>query len=622
MEEKEITRVVPDTSVIIDGLVSEMIAEGGYEGVSIIIPEAMVAELESQANRGLEIGNKGLDELKQLQEMAKEGLIDISFIGERPTIEERKYAREGAVDAIIRSCAEEAGATFVTGDRVQYDVAVAKGMDVEYLPPRKAEFITLHIEDFFTDDTMSVHLKNKVVPMGKRGSIRNVEFVEIRDTPCTSGELKEITRELLERARADPESFIEMSLNGATVLQIRDMRIAISNPPFSDDVEITAVRPVASVKLDEYRLGDKLKERILGQRGILVSGPPGAGKSTFGAGVATFLHEHDYVVKTMESPRDLQVPREITQYAPLEGSMEKTADVLLLVRPDYTIYDEVRKTRDFEIFADMRLAGVGMIGVVHANRAIDAVQRLIGRVELGVIPQVVDTVIFIDKGEVAQVQTLEFTVKVPSGMMEDDLARPVIVVSDFETSTPEFEIYTFGEQVVVMPISTSGGERKPVWSLAESEIRDVVQRYTSGPVEVEMVSDTSAVVKVFEKEISKVIGKSGAVIDEIERIVGVHIDVRELKEQGRTTKSKSKGGDRNRFSGSSYRPTIEHTKKHVILNVPEIASQDVEIYAGDDYLFTATVGRHGDVKVRSNSAIAHSIMDAVDDGEPILVKVL
>lgn len=615
MGNKEITRIVPDTSVIIDGLVSEMIVEGDYEGAEIIIPEALIAELESQANRGLEIGNKGLDELKQLQELANKGLVDISFTGERPTIEERKYAKEGAVDAIIRSCAEQLDATFVTGDRVQYDVAVAKGMEVEYLPPRKAEFMTLRIEDFFTDDTMSVHLKNNILPMGKRGSIKKVEFVEIRETPCTSGELKEISRELLERARADPESFIEMSLKGATVLQIRDMRIAISNPPFSDDVEITAVRPVASVKLDEYRLGDKLKERILGQRGILISGPPGAGKSTFGAGVATFLHEHDYVVKTMESPRDLQVPREITQYAPLEGSMEKTADVLLLVRPDYTIYDEVRKTRDFEIFADMRLAGVGMIGVVHANRAIDAVQRLIGRVELGVIPQVVDTVIFIDKGEVAQVQTLEFTVKVPSGMMEADLARPVIVVSDFETSTPEFEIYTFGEQVVVMPISTSAG-RKPVWALAEGEIRDVVQRYTRGPVEVEMVSDTSALVKVFESEISKVIGKSGAVIDEIERIVGVHIDVRELKEKGRGKK------DRNRFSGSSYRPTIEHTKKHVILNVPEIASQDVEVYAGDDYLFTATVGRHGDVKVRSNSALAHSIMDAVDDGEPILVKVL
>ena len=84
----------------------------------------------------------------------------------------------------------------------------------------------------------------------------------------------------------------------------------------------------------------------------------------------------------MESPRDLQVPAEITQYSPLNGRMEDTADLLLLVRPDYTIYDEVRKTGDFLIFADMRLAGVGMIGVVHATRAVDAIQRLIGRVNL------------------------------------------------------------------------------------------------------------------------------------------------------------------------------------------------------------------------------------------------
>ncbi len=41
--------------------------------------------------------------------------------------------------------------------------------------------------------------------------------------------------------------------------------------------------------------------------------------------------------------------------------MEASADILLLVMPDYTIYDEVRKTRDFQVFADMRLAGVGMI---------------------------------------------------------------------------------------------------------------------------------------------------------------------------------------------------------------------------------------------------------------------
>ena len=105
----------------------------------------------------------------------------------------------------------------------------------------------------------------------------------------------------------------------------------------------------------------------------------------------------------MESPRDLQVGDEITQYAPLEKDMGKTADILLLVRPDYTIYDELRKTKDFRIFADMRLAGVGMIGVVHATRPIDAIQRIIGRVELGMIPSIVDTTIYIDEGQVAAI---------------------------------------------------------------------------------------------------------------------------------------------------------------------------------------------------------------------------
>ena len=65
-----------------------------------------------------------------------------------------------------------------------------------------------------------------------------------------------------------------------------------------------------------------------------------------------------------------------------------------MVRPDYTIFDEVRKEKDFQTFADMRLAGVGMVGVVHASDPISAVQRFIGRVELGMITNIIDTIIF------------------------------------------------------------------------------------------------------------------------------------------------------------------------------------------------------------------------------------
>ena len=46
------------------------------------------------------------------------------------------------------------------------------------------------------------------------------------------------------------------------------------------------------------------------------------------------------MVKTMEAPRDLQLADRITQYAPLEGDLEKTEEIIFLVRPDFVIFDE------------------------------------------------------------------------------------------------------------------------------------------------------------------------------------------------------------------------------------------------------------------------------------------
>jgi ATPase len=626
-------RIVPDTSAVIDGILSEKIEHGDFTNAEIYVPEAVLAELEAQANRGLEIGLKGLEELHRLQQMADSGEIYLEFVGERPNYNQIRLASDGEIDALIRESAISLDATFVTGDRVHSLVAKAKGLDVLLLRAENEEFGPLLVDKFFEPDIMSVHLKNKVLPMAKRGSIGDVRYVKIRDEPCSYEEIKAISNELLGRARSDKDSFFEMEFNGASVLQIRDMRIAIANPPFSDDIEITVVRPIAKMKFEDYRLSDVLKERIAAQRGILISGPPGSGKSTFASGVAGYLNDLAFVVKTMESPRDLQVPPEITQYAPLEGNLENTADVLLLVRPDYTIYDEVRKTKDFEIFADMRLAGVGMIGVVHANRAVDAIQRLIGRVELGVIPQVVDTVIFIDKGEVAKVQVLEFTVKVPAGMTEADLARPVILISDMETGANEFEIYTYGEQIVVMPIGDQS-VRKPSWELAEGNVKNVIQDYVKGPVEVEMTSDHRAIVKVNDKDLPRVIGKGGRTVDDIEKMLGIHIDVRKLEEGQSNAQSSSKssgksydmpeprgaGYGRQESDIIDFRPIIERTKRHVILNVPELAGRDAEVYAGGEFVFSATVGRHGDIKIRVDSDIAHAILNALDMGDHVTVR--
>jgi len=592
--------IVPDTSVIVDGRITAKLKAGEFKEATVIIPEALVSELEAQANRGRETGFKGLEELKELSEMANKGEIKLEFTGKRPSLEQIKLAPAGEIDAMIREIAIKNNALFVTSDRVQADVARAKGLNVEYLTPIMEEFKYLRIEEFFTDDTLSVHLKVNVPPMAKRGSVGKQKLVKIRKEACTEAELHVIIKELIERAKRDPDSRLEIEHEGVMVFQIGSMRIAVAQPPFSDGVEITAVRPVAVVHLEDYRLGNELGSRITErQRGVLIAGPPGAGKSTFAASVAEVLYKQGFIVKTMESPRDLQVPDAITQYAPIKADMEKTADILLMVRPDYTIYDEVRKTKDFQVFADMRMAGVGMIGVVHATRAVDAIQRLIGRVELGIIPQVVDTVIFIDKGEVSKVYDIKFTVKVPQGMVELDLARPVILVQDFETGNVEYEVYTYGEQVVVMPV-TGEAERPGTWALAAGEIEKEVQRYARSPVEVEIVSDSSAIVYADEEDIPGIIGKGGKNIDRIERKLGIHLDVRER--EGRK-------GKKGRREISSFIPAVERTKKHVVLTVKELAGETVDVYCGEDYLFTATVGRKGDVKIGKETEAAYRIME-------------
>ncbi len=594
---------VADTSVVVDGRLTQFL-QGIGEKIRLIIPEAVIAEIEHQANEGKAIGHVGLEELKKLRKMADKGEILLEFHGERPGLWQIQRAKAGEIDSMIRETAKELGATLITGDRIQRDVAVAKGIDVIYLEARKE--VKHRLEDFFDAHTMSVHLKGGIRPLAKKGKPGEWRLVQISEEILTDKELEEIADDIVERAKRDPESFIELDEPGATVVQLRNYRIVIAKPPFADRIEITAVRPITKLSIEDYRLSEKLMERLREKaEGILIAGAPGEGKTTFAQALAEYYASMGKIVKTMEKPRDLQVSEEITQYTALSGRMEKTGDILLLVRPDYTIFDEMRKTSDFKIYADLRLAGVGMIGVVHATRPIDAVQRLIGRVDLGVIPQIVDTVIFIKAGSVHKVLTLEYMVKVPSGMREEDLARPVIEVRDFETGELEYEIYTYGEEISVVPVKKK--EKSPALKLAEKRLKQEIKKFLPDVyAEVEIVSPHKAVIYADEFDIPSIIGKKGKRITEIEKKVGISIDVKSFTER-ETEKPKEK-----------IPVEVEEKKKTVVLRVsPDYAKKPLKFYGGEQYVFTATPNKKGIIKVSKSTPIGRELKRLLDAGIPI-----
>jgi ATPase len=590
-----LSKIVVDTSVIVSGNITKLIESGTIKNSEIIIPVAVLDELQSQASQKKEQGFTGLNEIKKLQDISKTSGNIIKFEGLRPSFDDVRLSERGRIDAIIKDIAKQNNAVLYTSDYVQMLVAQAEGVEVNYqkleLNQEDLEFLR-----FFDDQTMSVHLKEGLPPMAKKGKPGSFSLQVIEDKILTRDYLRSMTTEILDISKLNNKSNLEISKPGAIVVQHRDYRIAITYQPFSESYEITIVHPIVRLSIDEYALSDKLKTRFSERaEGILISGPPGSGKSTLASSLADFYHKKGKIVKTFESPRDLQVDPAITQYTRLDGSFDNSADILLLVRPDYTIFDEVRRREDFQTFSELRLAGVGMVGVIHANSPIDAIQRFIGKIELGIIPSVIDTVVFVKDGKIKKVYELELKVKVPSGMFEQDLARPVIEIRDFEDNTLEYEIYTFGEENVIVPVPKKTA-RVGIEKLAEDKVRDTFRRFDPN-AEVEILSANSVKVMVAKQFIPSVIGRGGATINDLEKMLKVHIDV-----VPKESSSHVSGGYELPFDFSESSSSLLFTVGK------DNAGSYTDIYLNDDFLESSRVTRKGQIKIPKRSPAGIKLM--------------
>lgn len=384
-----------------------------------------------------------------------------------------------------------------------------------------------HLESLLMDDVHTVFLKADCPARVKRGDIGSLKLVEVEESTIAwdTLQLEQAEEDLVaivEEHRHRSDCFLEIDRKGCRVLQLGDLRITSAWPPFSDAREITIVRPVAKLSLGDYDLDERLIERLRNHhRGVFICGRPGSGKTTLAQAIAEYLDtDVGALVKTMEAPRDLQLADRITQYAPLEGDLEKTAEIIFLVRPDFVIFDEVRRARDFEIFADVRLAGVGLLGVTHANSALEAIQRLIGKVELGLVSQVLDTILHVESGKIQQVLELRMTVKPPTGMQEE-LARPVIEVVEFPSGKLTHEMFAFGSEIAVVPLEgRKSTDLSPIKAMAKERIVETVRQWVGVDCQVRFSSDSSAVIYAPANMISTLVGRGGENVKQLQNELG------------------------------------------------------------------------------------------------------
>ena len=590
------TTIVADTSVIINGNLAQQLESGSVRNSDLIIPQAVFDELQSQASNHKQQGFVGLEQIEKLHKLSEDSGVKILLKGSHPDINDIKFASSGRIDALIIDIAKQNDAILYTSDKVQHLVAKAEDVQTVFLKP-KIVFEKLEFLKFFDNTTMSIHLKENQFPLAKRGKPGEFLLTQISDEILTRDYLKMISSQILSATNISDSSSVEISKTGASVIQHDDYRIAITYPPFSESYEITIVHPTVQLSLDDYSISESLMQRLTDRaEGIVISGAPGSGKSTLASGLANFYHKQGKIVKTFESPRDLQVNSGITQYSKLDGSFDNTADILLLVRPDYTIFDEVRRKEDFTTFSDLRLTGVGMVGVIHANSPLDAIQRFIGKIELGIIPNVLDTVVFVNNGDIEKVYDLELKVKVPTGMTESDLARPVIEIRNFENNDLEHEIYTFGEENVIVPVQQRD-EKVGIEKLAEDKIKDYFQRYDSN-AQVDILSNNRVKVSVHEDCIASIIGRGGSNIDEIEKFLKVHIDV------------VAKDSEELSLTSNDLPFSFSESKTALLLTVNrEFTSLHADIFLNGKFFTSVRIGKKGQIKIPKRSDIGRNLLN-------------
>jgi pilus assembly protein CpaF len=289
--------------------------------------------------------------------------------------------------------------------------------------------------------------------------------LRIADVPTTEEENRQAIQQLVSATdrRLDASSpIVQARVLGGSA------RLTAVIPPIADRLSAT-VRKYALRRqtLDSLVALDSIPDTaarflaaaVAASASIVVSGPPGSGKTSFLSALLAAV-PIDHCIRACEEVRELHVPLVHGSYyearpPSLGGGGEVTlrdlVKVTLAMRPDLIVVGEVRGAEAFELTRAAN-AGCGMACTVHANSAVDALDALVNaalmagenvpdRVVRKVFSSSIDLLVHLDRSMDADDsrivrQTMEIRAVVPS--LHDDFSTEAIFTRERIGATMEW----------------------------------------------------------------------------------------------------------------------------------------------------------------------------------------
>jgi len=136
-------------------------------------------------------------------------------------------------------------------------------------------------------------------------------------------------------------------------------------------------------------------------------------------------------------------------------------------------------------------------------------------------------------------------------------------------------------------------------------------------VDVQMISDTKAVVYIDDKDVPAAIGKGGKNVSAIVNKIGIGIDIKPRTDLDRQQAQPQKP-EAEFSAGTGIK--IQTDKKQLVILPPEQSGKIVDVFAGKEYLFTATVNEAGEISLAKNSSIAQEMIRRYQNNENIKLR--